>query len=85
MLYMKMEELMLWVVIIASLLFIGVFVLVRLRGSKLSVDDGPKSRVKKKNRKSRPTSPSFDNSGLIKRIRRRKKGRASYQNARCKP
>jgi hypothetical protein len=78
MLYMKMEELMLWVVIIASLLFIGVFVLVRLRGSKLSVDDGPKSSTKKKNRKSRPTSPSFDNSGLIKRIRRRKKDSSEH-------
>jgi len=75
---MKMEELMLWVVIIASLLFIGVFVLVRLRGSKLSVDDGLKSSMKKKNRKSRPTSPSFDKSGLIKRIRRRKKGSSEH-------
>ena len=69
-----MEELMLWVVIIASLLFIAVFVLLRSRGSKLSFDDGAKTYVgmKKKNIKSRPTSPSFDKSGLIERIRRRK-------------
>lgn len=68
-----MEDSMFWVIIFASLVFIGVFV--SLRSSTQSVDNeynNVYSELKGKKLKSRSLSPRFDKSKLMERVRRRK-------------
>lgn len=70
-----MEDSMFWVIIFASLVFIGVFV--SLRSSTQSVDNeynNVYSELKGKKLKSRSLSPRFDKSKLMERVRRRKIG-----------
>jgi len=70
-----MEDSMFWVIIFASLVFIGVFV--SFRPSTHSVDNeynNAYSQSKGKKLKSRSLSPRFDKSKLMERVRRRKKG-----------
>ena len=69
-----MEDWVLWIIVFASVIFIGVFVSLRSRGRQSQTTDGSIRRVKKtsRSRSGRSNVPTFDTDRLVERIRRRK-------------
>lgn len=67
-----MDDWMLWIIVLASVILIGVFVSLRSRGRQSQTIDGSIGGVVNKSRSGRSNVPTFDKERLVERIRRRK-------------
>jgi len=67
-----MDDWMLWIIVFASVILIGVFVSLRSRGRQSQTIDGSIGGVVNKSRSGRSNVPTFDKERLVERIRRRK-------------